>query len=274
MSLSRRSRLLLFVPLALLAGGLAAFAWLRATTPVLAGARENDRTGGPWPVHQGEPLAGVKTVEGFPEGGLRYRVRMPPDASREKPARLILWLHPSFSLANTPVERMAPLFAQRGFALLVPTQKEVEGWAEKDSRKFLEVTLPAVGKLEGLDARKPVLMGFSAGGQVALTEWGKDPGRWGGLILDAAYPLLGEGPDARGEWAMRPVPDSSAVSEVPIFVLVGTEDGWSWQRAEPTWKQAGVPLTVHYIQGRGHEWLFDAPEAREILTWLEQLPPP
>src|SRR5690606_25488247 len=34
MGLSRGVRLLLFVPLALLAGGLVAFAWLRATTPV------------------------------------------------------------------------------------------------------------------------------------------------------------------------------------------------------------------------------------------------
>ena len=43
----------------------------------------------------GKEIAGVKTGEDFPEGGLRYRLRMDPEATAEKPNKLIVWLHPS-----------------------------------------------------------------------------------------------------------------------------------------------------------------------------------
>ena len=34
-----------------------------------------------------------------------------------------------------------------------------------------------------------MLLGYSAGGQLALNLWSEKPGAWGGVIVDAAYPV-------------------------------------------------------------------------------------
>ncbi len=50
-------------------------------------SRKNEVTG-PW--EKGAEFKGVKTVEDFPEGGLRYRLRMSPDATKDKPNKLVI----------------------------------------------------------------------------------------------------------------------------------------------------------------------------------------
>jgi tetratricopeptide (TPR) repeat protein len=51
-------------------------------------------------------MEGVKTVERQPEGGLRYHLRMSPEASKAKPARLVVWLHPSGGSGNRLAESL------------------------------------------------------------------------------------------------------------------------------------------------------------------------
>jgi len=140
----------------------------------VAKARENEEKldGAPEP---GQAIVGVKTLEDAPDGGLRYRLRMSPTATKEKPNRLIVWLHPSGGSMNRVVEALAPRFIEKGFALVVMTQKNWAGWNDRDATRLLKVTLPALQKVEGLDSRKPILMGFSAGGQLALMLWQQDP---------------------------------------------------------------------------------------------------
>ena len=219
---------------------------------------------------KGDEFPGVKTVEDKPEGGLAYRLRMSPDASKAKPNRLLVWLHPSGGSMNKPVEAMTTRFLQRGYALLVFTKKDFRFWGGDDSVRLAK-TLDLVSKIEGISDDRPILMGFSAGGQMALELWSTNPEGLGGLVLDAAYPIHSMvGP----QQSAIELPKGEAGRKVPMFVLVGTADPGSqlWKRVEPEWQKAGVPLTVRYIEGRKHEWLVGAEEADALDKWLGEAP--
>jgi len=217
----------------------------------------------------GVDVKGVRTVEGTPEGGLRYRLRISPTASAERPDRLVVWLHPAGGSANQVVEPLAERFTKLGYALLVFTQKEWRFWSPADIAKLTEKTLPAVAKTPGLDASRPVLMGYSAGGQAALALWQARPGAFGGLVLDAAYPVQ---PTPAG-LALMPLPEHPAARRTPFFVLVGANDRGAelWRKAETAWREAGVPLTIRYVPDKGHEWLFGPKELDDLAAWLAGL---
>ena len=234
----------------------------------LAKARENERMTGAV-FEPGARIPGVKTLEGAPEGGLRYRLRMSPAATAQQPSRLLVWLHPAGGSANRVVEPMAPRFIKAGFALLVFTQKEWRFWSGADAQKLVNATLPAVAKIPGIDARRPILMGYSAGGQAGLMLWAARPGSFGGLILDAAYPVRRT---PKG-YAAMPLPADPAARRTPFFVLVGDKDPGArvWRKLEPVWRKAGVPLTIRYIPGKGHAWLVGPKQLEELAAWLEQI---
>lgn len=231
-------------------------------------ARSNERTGGA-AYEPGQEIEGIKTVEGNPQAGLRYRLRMSPAARPERPERLIIWLHPSGGSANQMIEGMSRRLAPLGFALLVLTQKEWRFWSPAHVKRLLEGTLPDVAKIPGVSTERPILMGYSAGGQIAVSMWHALPGKFGGLILDAAYPVQPK----QGGFDILPLPNDPAVKQTPFFVLVGEQDGGSrlWRQAEPAWRQAGVPLTVRHIPDKGHAWLFGPGEVDEMCAWLEQV---
>jgi predicted esterase len=212
----------------------------------------------------GKDIEGTKKLVGLPEGGLRYRLRMSPEASREKPNRLIVWAHPSGGSMNDQVEAMAAMMAGKGWVLLVFTQKNFAGWHEDDVPKLLK-TLEVVGKIEGINAERPLLLGYSAGGQLALSLWAEKPGRWGGLVLDAAYPIDPASLAAGAPKVLDP-PKNDAVKKCPMLVLVGQKTGgWQvWKKVEDAWRAAGVPLVIHYIPNKGHAWLFDKEETARL----------
>jgi pimeloyl-ACP methyl ester carboxylesterase len=216
-----------------------------------------------------EEIKGVRTVEGSPEGGLRYRLRMSPSATAERPDRLIVWLHPAGGSMNQAVEPLSERFAKLGYALLVLTQKDWRFWSGPDVEKLFTKTLPEVAKVPGLRVESPILMGYSAGGQAALMVWQANPGKFGGLVLDAAYPVR---QTPKGVEIVQ-LPDDPAAKQTPMFVLVGDKDGGSqvWRTLEPIWRRAGVPLTIRYIPDKGHAWLFGPKELDDLAKWLEQL---
>lgn len=215
----------------------------------------------------GEEIAGVKTVEGNPPGGLRWRLRMSPDATKDKPHRLVIWLHPSGGSMNGRVEKLAPALAKRGWALLLPTAKDWRFWGMEATEQLLKVSLPEVAKIEGIDATRPVLLGYSAGGQAALRLWMDDPSRFGGLIIDAAYPVRRT---ATGYETESP-PKGEAASKVPLYVFVGDKDGGArvWKQATEPWREQGIPLKVEYIPGAGHAWVIGQAQFTRICQWLE-----
>jgi tetratricopeptide (TPR) repeat protein len=237
-------------------------------TEIAGKAAENARKS----IEKGAELAGVKTVEEAADGAFPFRLRMSPSATAEKPDRLIVWLHPSGGSMNNVVESLAPLFVKHGFALLVVTQKNWMGWSGADAEKLLNKTLPLVAKTPGIDVRIPVLMGHSAGGQLALELYFNDPGKFGGLVVNAAYPL-DMSQYQRGKTVARDLPKSDAVKTTPFFVLCGETDGGAamWKKCEPDWKQAGVPLTLKFIPNKGHTWLFGKTEVAELAAWLDAI---
>jgi len=229
-------------------------------------AGDNEKKGGG---EAGANIDGVKTVEDFPEGGLRYRLRMSPDATAEKPNKLIIWLHPSGGSMNQQVEQMALGLNKMGYALLVTTQKNWNFWSGDDAAKLLNGTLPAVAKIAGIDVKKPILMGFSAGGQLALQLWEQNPEGFGGMILDAAYPIDMAAYQQGQQKAMQ-LPKNEAIKSCPQFVLVGDADPGHqmWKQVEDNWRKAGLPLEIDYVKGGRHQWLVGPEQWKELKTWL------
>ena len=230
---------------------------------------ENERGAGA-AYEAGSEIEGVKTLEADPEAGFRYRLRMSPAATAKKPNRLILWLHPAGGSGNQMAEPLSKRLNSLGYALLVLTQKDWKGWSHLDAKRAVEGTVADVSKTPGIDAERPLLMGFSAGGQVALSMWALTPGKFGGLILDAAYPVRQK---PSGGFDTMPLPENIGIQQTPIYVVVGDQDNGAqvWRQAEPSWRQVGVPLTVNYIAGKGHAWLFGDKEVNDLCAWLGQV---
>ncbi len=190
-------------------------------------------------------------------------------------------MHPSGGSANIYVENepMLKMLLDNNLALLVFTKKSWAGWSDEDAAKMLNVTLPAVGKIEGIDVRRPILMGFSAGGQLSLSLYQDNVGKFGGLVLDAAYPGIQTiSPDNPRQIKTLPMKlkKSDALKGTPILAYVGKLDGGAaiWKQAEPKWLELGVPLTVVYVPEARHQWMLDAkhPAEREILAdWLAKV---
>jgi predicted esterase len=209
-------------------------------------------------------------VEAAPASGLAYRLRLPKTATRDKPVRLIVWLHPSGGSMNDAAEKLAPRLLGLDYGLMVFTRKSFAGWSDQDAGALTR-SLKAAGQVEGVDANKPVLMGFSAGGQMALSLWQNDPNSIGGMVLDAAYPVQRD-PNT-GQFSATPLPKHDGIKAVPILVVVGGKDGGAklWKSLEDKWRQGGVPLVVRYVEGRGHEWLVAGKELTALEDWLKQV---
>ena len=184
-------------------------------------------------------IAGVRTIENEVEGGLRYRLRISPTARKEKPQRLIVWLHPSGGSMNNVVEQLSPRLNRHGYALLVFTRKSFAGWSGDDIPK-LERTLQALATIDGLDVRQPLLLGYSAGGQMAMILWRQGLERWGGLVLDAAYPI---DPSVVPPSVLPPPKTDKAARQTPVLVLVGTRDGGAHRSGSRSQRRTARPAS-------------------------------
>jgi predicted esterase len=183
------------------------------------------------------PAEGLRLVMGAPPTGLPWRLHLEDTVTPERPLRLLVWMHPSGGSANALVEPLAPAFVRRGWALLVVTEKDFSGWRGEEANRLMLGTLPDVARVPGVDACRPVLLGFSAGAQMALELWAARPGAFGGLVLLAGAPRFSRGDEdspPRG-----PVP-----ARVPLLALAGERDGSVplWRDASRTWPAAGLLL--------------------------------
>jgi predicted esterase len=212
-------------------------------------------------------IPGVATREGAPEGGLRYRLRMSPVATRTKPQRLLIWMHPSGGSMDSLVEPLAPRLVRRGFALLVFTKKDWVGWSSEDVSRMSK-TLDAVAQIEGITDDRPVLMGFSSGAHMALDIWESDAKGLGGLVLEESFPVM-KRPDGT---ILYPKPPEREVAEtVPILVLVNSKDrdlaDWAREGLDEKLRQAGVPLTIRKVMAGDREWLLGK-DIAAVEAWL------
>ena len=233
--------------------------------PIAEAAKVNQRAGG-GRYEKGEDVPGTKTVEGFPEGGLRWRVRMGPEATKDKPNRLVVWLHPAGSSMNKQVEALAPALVKRGFALMVFTHRTFAMWGGDDADRMAKA-LEDAGKTEGLDAARPILLGVGAGGQMALELWSKTPGAYGGLVLCSAYPVRRAGGVTLGN---VPIPVEEAVKKTPILAFLGEKDSAVrfWKQQQAPLMISGVPLTIKYVPAKTTLPFLEEPQLAIMYPWL------
>ena len=213
----------------------------------------------------------LRELEGAPPGGIAYRLYLSPEASAARPHRLVLWLHPSGGSRNAKVARLAPMLASHGFALLTPVDKDFSHWRTEEANRLLGVTVPSLSSVPELDLRRPVLLGFSAGGQLALMLWQAQPAAVGGAAVMGTAPV-----DGFREPLTAPRAPAEVQARTPLLVLTGEYDVGAapWRAAERRLRAEGAVLTVRTVVGRGHQWLLEGAELEVLERWLAQLPPP
>lgn len=208
---------------------------------------------------------GLRAVEGEPMRGMAWRLWLPREASPRR--RLVVWLHPSLDSGETFIEPLAPLFARHGYALLVPLKSEVQGWTSEDVQVLFKQVLPRVAQDPGVDATEPLIIGWSAGGQMALHLWQTAPEALGGVVLVGTTPEL----------LPFALPAREATAGTAVLSIVGSLERGApdWTNAVSFWRARGIPLTLKIVPGRAHEWLFDDGDARAFLeTWLAAIAAP
>jgi predicted esterase len=215
----------------------------------------------------GDAIAGLTTIEHQPLHGLRYRLRLGAQATAQQPARLVVWMHPSGGSMNVQVEALAGELAHHGFALVVFTQKQFLYWSDQESAAILP-TLTDLATVPGVDASAPILMGFSAGGQAALQLWKAHPAAFGGLMLDAAYPL-----DVDGSQHASPIQLTAAdlAAKTPMLAIIGSEDPnlHFWNTVIPDWSTQGTLVSLITVPGAHHQFLYSGDAWTQALAWLD-----
>ncbi|MDF1565131.1 MAG: hypothetical protein P1V51_18990 [Deltaproteobacteria bacterium] len=216
----------------------------------------------------GPALSGVRVLEGRPEEGLWWRLYLPPQPGDER-LPLLIWMHPAGGSENLRIEPMAPRLLEAGWALLVPTAKDFGGWTGHDTRRLFAHSLAAAGAHPEVDTRRPIVFGYSAGGQKALDLWLEGTYPLGGLVLMAAYPV-----DSlallEGRWEV-PAPPPGEAGRLPLFALVGGDDpgaAW-WSKVAAAWQSRPGSLEIHRVPGQGHTWVLDEEREAALLRWLE-----
>lgn len=211
------------------------------------------------------PQEGLVPIEGPASHGMAWRLWM-PDTPRP-PRRFVVWLHPSRGSGEPLIEPLAPLFARHGYALLVPLKPEYAGWTSEDVRTLFGELMPVAAKTPGIDPREPVVIGWSAGGQMALHLWQTSAQALGGVVLVGTTPELLPGK----------MPPRDAVEGTAVLSIVGALERGApdWKAAFEGWRAWGVPLTLKVVPDRAHEWLFsEKPEQNFLETWLDAISRP
>ena len=45
----------------------------------------------------------------------------------------------------------------------------------------------------------------------------------------------------------------------------------TWRQVDGTWREAGVPLRIEYVEHRKHEWLIARAQVGELGYWLRDV---
>ncbi len=177
---------------------------------------------------------------------------------------MVVWLHGAGAAGNEKViaEYKQPLL-EAGVALLIPHTADPAQWKPNDTGRLLD-TLQAVANASGrIDASRSVLLGFSAGGQLAFAVARARPKAIAGVVAMGAYPIVNT---QRGQQLW--VPPKGQENHVRYFFLVGDQDNGRLvlRRVETVWKARKVDVTLLEVPELGHAY---AADQQKVLTpWM------
>ena len=153
-------------------------------------AEENADKGAGFPYDKGQEMPGVKTVGGR---GQRRPAVSPADGPQRREGQA----RPAGRLA-APGRRIREQRRRGAVPVVSSCGTASRCWSSRRRNRppgpartssGPTKTAQEVGRLAGIDANRPILMGYSAGGQAVPMQWVDKPGEFGGLILDAAHPI-------------------------------------------------------------------------------------
>jgi predicted esterase len=191
-----------------------------------------------------------------------YRLYPAKVGADEKPS-LLVWLHPAGAAANQLVVPWQPQLAELGYALMLPRTTQPNTWRREDVKALVAFIDHAVAN-HGVDASKVVLLGYSAGGQVACHVAMRHADRVAGVVAMSGLPTR----SLRDQRALMP-PEKHKDS-LAYFLLVGEDEARltsASQAAQMQMLVAGFSVRVRVVQGAGHA--FHDSERGAVLEWLK-----
>jgi poly(3-hydroxybutyrate) depolymerase len=177
-----------------------------------------------------------------------YYLFVPPSASAERPAPLIVFLHGSRRDGRPLVEAWLDLAEKEGIALAGPDSADSVHWASpQDGPLLLKDVVDDVAAKHPIDPRRVYLFGHSAGAVFALQM----------ACLESEYfaaAVAHAGAVDRGYFSVF----DFAARKIPIAIFIGTKDAFfpltSVRATAEALKSRGFPVTLTEIPGHTHDY--------------------
>ncbi len=193
-----------------------------------------------------------------------YQLYVPSVKDGQK-AALLVWLHPAGGEGNELVTGWWPELHELGYALMLPKSKSTRFW-ELDEDKTILAYIDHAAETHGVDAAKVVLLGYSAGGQMAFHIAVRHPGRLAGVITMSAAPV------SSASDLSVPVPPAEYKDKLAYFMVVGEKETRLKEfarRGQLEFLADGFSAVLHVVKDAGHE--FHRTEKDNILAWLKEV---
>jgi len=171
---------------------------------------------------------------------------VPANAASDKPAPLVVLLHPSGGNGQYLIKRWQDLASREGFLLAGPDALNTDHWsAPVDGPDFLRDVVEAVRTEHALDRRRVYLFGFSAGSGFAINMSLLQSEYFAATAAFASVNFK----EQFAEMAARKIPFSFTVGvQDEIFSIADARAGRDGLRAH------GFPVEWKEIANAGHDY--------------------
>lgn len=243
------------LPAAMTASVMRSDVWLLAAVMLLAATGWADES----PAPQSRSRHQYKPKDAESRGYVLLGAEAADAAAASRP--LVVWLHPAGGFMNEELERdWWPDFEKAGCFLMLPESKTKERWVPEDIPFLMSCIDDAIARHPQISAKRVVLFGYSAGGQLAL-DLGRTRGeRLAGIVTMAAYPF----DPATRQLALPPPTLGTTLS---YFLICGRKDGGLivCRPAAAQLKKQGFQAMLREVPGIGHA--FAPGEKAAVVAW-------
>ena len=216
-----------------------------------------------WLVGSSNALAGQPIEEKVPGQG-SYKLYLPGGPKARK-APLVVWLHPAGAEANELVIKWWPDLHDLGYALMLPKSENARFWRFEEEKKLLAYVDHAAAKHK-VNAKRVVLLGYSAGGQMAFFMGMKRAERLAGIVTMSAVPVKGM------HDLSTALPPKQFKESLAYFMVLGEQEEAGVRiakRAQLELLADGFSALLHVVKDAGHA--FHASEKGAVLEWLGEV---